>query len=115
MNFEEKLKYYLSDNKASISFVNISDIYVSDDNTVLKILCSLKNENLNVNLLYIIKGELQYFLSDFNCDVHIGLNNMCYDEINIIAQVDKDRKIKRMNRNKCSWEGYRKLYEGFEN
>ena len=66
---KNKLKYYLSDNKASISFVNISDIYVSDDNTVLKILCSLKNENLNVNLLYIIKGELQYFLSDFNCAI----------------------------------------------
>ncbi len=64
MNFEEKIKHYLSDNKASVSFVNISDIYVSDDNTVLKILCSLKNENLNVNLLYIIKGELQYFLSE---------------------------------------------------
>ena len=78
MSFEEKLKYYLSDYKATISFVNISDIYVSDDNKVLKILCSLKNENLNINLLYIIKGELQYFLSDFNCDVHIGLNNITY-------------------------------------
>lgn len=78
MTFEEKLKYYLSDNKATISFVNISDIYVSEDNKLIKILCSLKNEKLNSNLLYIIKGELQYFLAEFNCDVHIGLNNVIY-------------------------------------
>lgn len=78
MTFKEKLKYYLSDNKATISFVNISDIYVSEDNKIIKILCSLKNEKLNSNLLYIIKGELQYFMSEFNCDVHIGLNNVTY-------------------------------------
>ena len=53
-------------------------------------------------------------LKKFNFEISL-IDILCYDEINIIAQVDKDRNIKRMNRNKCSWEGYRKLYEGFEN
>lgn len=80
MTFEEKLKYYLSDNKATISFVNISDIYISNNNKVIKIICSLKNEKLNSNLLYIIKGELQYFLSEFDCDIRICLNNTIFSE-----------------------------------
>ena len=53
-------------------------------------------------------------MKKFNFEISL-IDILCYDEINIIAQVDKDRNIKRMHRNKCSWEGYKKLYEGFEN
>ena len=37
---------------------------------------------------------------------------LCYDELNIVAIQDKEKKINI--KNKCSWSGYRKLHDRIE-
>lgn len=49
----------------------------------------------------------------FNFEISL-VDIMCYDEINLIYQRDVKNGIKRTNRNKCSWNGYFKLKEDFE-
>jgi len=39
---------------------------------------------------------------------------LCYDEINLIRMKDLKRNIDYKNRNKCSWDSYKKLYDDFE-
>lgn len=39
---------------------------------------------------------------------------LCYDEINLIRMKDQSKHIDRKNRNICSWNGYHKLYDEFE-
>lgn len=52
-------------------------------------------------------------LQKFNFEVSL-VDILCNDEINLIVQIDKENGIHRMHRDKCSWEGYRKLYNDFE-
>lgn len=49
----------------------------------------------------------------FNFEISL-IDILCYDEINLIYQRDKSRGKLISNKNKCSWEGYRKLYNEFE-
>ncbi len=39
---------------------------------------------------------------------------LCYDEINLVYQRDTRNGIRLTNRNKCSWDGYSKIKEDFE-
>ena len=39
---------------------------------------------------------------------------LCYDEINLIRMKDISKKIDYTDRQKCSWDGYTKLYNDFE-
>ncbi len=39
---------------------------------------------------------------------------LCYDEINLIRMKDEKKKIDIRNRTKCSWNGYNKLKDDFE-
>ena len=52
-------------------------------------------------------------LQKFNFEISL-VDILCNDEINLVAQIDKDKGINRKHRDKCSWEGYRKLYDDFE-
>lgn len=48
-------------------------------------------------------------------DFEISLVDLlCNDELNLISMKDKDNNINRRNRNICSWEGYRKMKNDFE-
>ena len=49
----------------------------------------------------------------FNFEISL-VDIICYDELNLIYQRDLKRGIKRTNRTKCSWEGYSKLKNDFE-
>jgi len=49
----------------------------------------------------------------FNFEVSL-VDILCKDEINLIYQRDAAANILRKNRDKCSWEGYRKLRDDFE-
>ena len=60
----------------------------------------------------------------FNIEISL-IDLLCYDELNIVAIQDKERKINIKNRNKCnvcsthvvhkcSWSGYRKLHDKIE-
>lgn len=42
------------------------------------------------------------------CDI------LCKDEINIIKMRDESKHINKTGRDKCSWEGYKKLRDGIE-
>ena len=50
---------------------------------------------------------------DFNFEISL-IDILAYDEINLICQRDKKRGINHKNRRNCSWAGYRKLKENFE-
>lgn len=39
---------------------------------------------------------------------------LCYDEINLIRMTDQSKHIDRKNRDSCSWDGYNKLKNDFE-
>ena len=39
---------------------------------------------------------------------------LCYDEINLIRMKDISKNIDYTHRQKCSWDGYTKLYNDFE-
>lgn len=39
---------------------------------------------------------------------------LCYDEINLIRMTDQSKRIDRKNRDSCSWNGYHKLKNDFE-
>lgn len=50
-----------------------------------------------------------------NFNFEIALDEiLCYDEINLIRMKDIKRNINYTNRNKCSWNNYKKLYNDFE-
>lgn len=49
--------------------------------------------------------------ASFNFEVSL-IDILCHDEINLVRQKDGKKDIK--NRDKCTWEGYRKIRDGFE-
>lgn len=49
----------------------------------------------------------------FNFEISL-IDILCYDEINLIYQRDKKANKLITNRNRCSWEGYNKILNGFE-
>ena len=49
----------------------------------------------------------------FNFEVSL-VDILCYDEVNLIFQRDEKTGKRISNRNKCSWEGYKKIADGFE-
>lgn len=51
--------------------------------------------------------------NNFNFEISL-VDILCYNEINLIYQRDKQRNKLFSNRNKCSWEGYRDILNGFE-
>ena len=51
--------------------------------------------------------------SKFNFEIALD-EILCYDEINLITMRDKSKHIYLKNRNKCSWDGYFKLRDDFE-
>lgn len=61
--------------------------------------------------IYLSKDDLPY--NQFNFEISLT-DILCYDEINLIYQRDKKANRLITNRNKCSWEGYRRIKDGFE-
>ena len=51
--------------------------------------------------------------SKFNFEIALD-EILCYDEINLIRMKDQSKHIDRKNRNICSWNGYHKLYDDFD-
>lgn len=49
----------------------------------------------------------------FNFEISI-IDILCKDEINIIKMRDESKGINKNNKNKCSWDGYQKLKDDFE-
>ncbi len=49
----------------------------------------------------------------FNFEISL-VDILCYDEVNLIFQRDEKTGKRISNRNKCSWEGYKKIADGFE-
>ena len=67
-------------------------------------------ENPHIHI-YLFNDDKPY--NKFNFEISLT-DILCYDEINLIYQRDISKNKKVTNRNKCSWEGYRKIKEGFE-
>ena len=67
-------------------------------------------ENPHIHI-YLDNGKMPY--NKFNFEISL-VDILCYDEMNLIYQRDTRNVIKRTNRNKCSWDGYFKLKEDFE-
>lgn len=61
--------------------------------------------------IYLSKDSYPY--KKFNFEISL-VDLLCYDEINLICQQDKSKGIDKRNRSKCSWNGYRKIRDGFE-
>ena len=51
--------------------------------------------------------------SKFNFEIALD-EILCYDEINLITMRDKSKHIDLKNRSKCSWDGYMRLKDDFE-
>ena len=49
----------------------------------------------------------------FNIEISL-IDLLCYDELNIVAIQDKEKRINIKNKNQCSWSGYRKLHDRIE-
>ena len=69
------------------------------------------SENPHIHI-YLDNDKIPY--NKFNFEISL-VDILRYDEINLIYQRDIRNGIKRTNRNKCSWDGYFKLKEDFEN
>ena len=67
-------------------------------------------ENPHIHI-YLSSDDKPY--NKFNFEISLT-DILCYNEINLIYQRDISKNKKITNRNKCSWEGYRKIKEGFE-
>ena len=68
------------------------------------------SENPHIHI-YLNNDKIPFNLFNFE----ISLTDiLCCDELNLIYQIDARNGIKRTNRNKCSWDGYFKLKEDFE-
>lgn len=61
--------------------------------------------------IYLASDKFPY--NQFNFEISL-IDIVCYDEINLIKMRDKSRGILKNNRNKCSWDGYTKLFNDFE-
>ena len=49
----------------------------------------------------------------FNFEISL-VDILCYDEVNLIFQRDEKTGKRITNRDKCSWEGFKKIRDGFE-
>lgn len=58
--------------------------------------------------IYKIRGDKTF---DFEVSL---LDIVCDDEINLISMKDKSARINRRNRRICSWEGYKAMFNDFE-
>ena len=67
-------------------------------------------ENPHIHI-YLENDKMPFNL--FNFEISL-VDILCYDEINLVYQRDARNGIKRRNRSKCSWDGYLKLKEDFE-
>lgn len=63
--------------------------------------------------IHIYKANDRYPFKNFNFEISL-IDLLCYDELNLVAMVDKDNGISIKNRNKCSWTNYRRLRDDFE-
>ena len=61
--------------------------------------------------IYLSNDKKPY--NKFNFEVSL-VDILCYDEVNLIFQRDEKTGKRISNRNKCSWEGYKKIADGFE-
>ena len=61
--------------------------------------------------IYLSNDKKPY--NNFNFEVSL-IDIICYNEFNLIYQRDVKTGKLSTNRSKCSWEGYRKIKEGFE-
>ena len=61
--------------------------------------------------IYLSNDKKPY--NKFNFEVSL-VDILCYDEVNLIFQRDEKTGKYISNRNKCSWEGYKKIADGFE-
>ena len=61
--------------------------------------------------IYLSSDKKPY--NKFNFEVSL-VDILCYDEVNLIFQRDEKTGKRISNRNKCSWEGYKKIADGFE-
>ena len=71
---------------------------------------SKDRENPHVHI-YLAKDKDPFNRFNFEislCDI------LCKDEINLIKMRDEKNGIKKNNRDKCSWDGYQKLKNDFE-
>lgn len=68
------------------------------------------SENPHIHI-YLDNDKMPF--NKFNFEISL-VDILCYDEINLIYQRDARNGIKRTNRSKCSWNGYFKLKEDFE-
>lgn len=59
-----------------------------------------------------LDGDKRPF-SKFNFEIALD-EIICYDEINLIRMKDSIKNLDIKNRNKCSWDGYNKLKNDFE-
>jgi len=59
-----------------------------------------------------LKEDVRPF-NKFNFEIALD-EILCYDEVNIIRMKDGKKNIDIRNRNKCSWDGYTKLKNDFE-
>lgn len=50
---------------------------------------------------------------EFNFEISL-VDLLCYDELNLVTMIDKEKHLNITNRNKCSWKGYRGLHDEFE-
>ena len=51
--------------------------------------------------------------SKFNFEISL-CDILCHDEINLVRMKDKKKGLDIRNRDKCSWNNYRKLHDEFE-
>ena len=61
--------------------------------------------------IYDPKDKFPY--KNFNFEISL-IDLLCYDELNLICQQDKQNDINIKNRKNCSWNGYRKMRDDFE-
>ena len=59
-----------------------------------------------------LEGDKRPF-HKFNFEIALD-EILCYDEINLIAMRDKSNHLNIKNRSKCSWDGYMRLKDDFE-
>ena len=112
INLFEYIKYLLKD-EYLIEMATIGNGVKLDNKMLYKIaihVASSKDRNYPHIHIYDFKD---LSLKKFNFEISL-VDILCYDEINLIAQIDKYNNIKHMHRKSCTWEGYRKLYNGFE-
>lgn len=63
--------------------------------------------------IHIYKTTDEFPFPNFNFEISL-VDLLCYDELNLVTMVDKDNGISIKNKTKCSWTGYRKLRDDFE-